>query len=933
MYELEPIEIDPRTKARLMRWFVLFGILLFLLIFGSSFFRLWANYLWYVYDAKATVVFTIYYKTRLFLFFAGFLISASLLLWNTKYALSALSNVSVVPVTVADVIVNNILRWTRRNGTKAAKIVSPIVGLIFGIVLSTKWEEVLQYLNAVSFERADWVFGLDYSFYVFRLPFLEAFISWLFGLWFICAAITFGILLGLGALTIFTQRPAFTHRGRIHLSVLISFGFLLLALMLWLHRYNTLTHVGERFVGPGYSEIQAIRMQTITCFLLSLCAVISFLNGWRWRAFLPTIGSGMAVLLFYLLFAVIYPSIVQTFWVRPNELEYQKTYIGRALQATRWAYLLDRIEARNLAVAAEPTKEEIEQSKSTFENMRLWDPYILLRNLEVQQSLRDYYTFYDVDVDRYIMGGKQRMIMLGARDLSVEKLDPARRTWQNIRLQYTHGNGVVAVPVNEVSLNGMPVFYLKDIPPRGLKELEVKQPRIYYNDARDSSGESIDRYVYARSRIPEFEYSPEGEGKYRWTSEGGIPLDSWWRKFLFSVALGDRDLLFSSDIISETRLLWRRNVRVRAKHILPFLEWDYDPYIAIVNGELWWILDGYTHTDAIPYSQMTVTRNAQLNYIRNSVKLTINAYSGDWNAYIVEPNDPIVRAYQKIYPGIMKSIEEAPKDLRKHFRYPEDLFTIQAIQLQRYHVTDARTFYLGEDVWEIPMQTGAEDQGMRMPAYYVQMRIPDEPKDGFLLILPFTPSGRPNMSGWLAAHCDEEDYGKLVLYRYPRERNIYGPEQQEAKFEQFAPLSKEITLLSQKGSRIVSGNLLVVPIGKSVMYIKTLFLESDRPGIRALPELKIVVLAYSDRIVFSDTYPKALALLTGTETPIATRTEKEEPPPLSPGVKDRTQLAREALSLIRESEAALQKGDWAEYGNAIKRLKELLEKEAREPGS
>lgn len=933
MYEIEPLEIDPRTKARLIRWFVAFVILLFLLIFGSSFFRLLADYLWYVYDAKAPIVFTTYYKTRLILFLIGFLIATPLLLWNAKHALSALSSVSVVPVTVADVIVNNILRWVRRNGIKVAKLGSPIVGLIFGIALSIRWEELLQYLNAVSFERADPVFSIDYSFYVFRLPFLQAVIGWLFGLWFICTAIAFGILLGLGAITVFTQRPALTYRGRIHLSVLIGFGFLLIGFMLWFHRYDELTRVLERFVGPGYSEIQAIRMQTVICFLLLLGSVISFLNGWRWRAFLPSIGTAVAVLLFYLLFVVIYPSIVQTFWVRPNELEYQKPYIARALQATRWAYLLDRIEVRNLAVEAEPTKEEIEQSKSTLENMRLWDPYILLRNLEVQQSLRDYYTFYDVDVDRYIIGGKQRMLMLAARDLSVEKLDPTRRTWQNIRLQYTHGNGVVAVPVNEVSLNGMPIFYLKDIPPRGLPELEIKQPRIYYNDARDSSGESIDRFVYARSRIPEFEYSPEGEGKYRWTSEGGVPLDSWWKKFLLSVALGDRDLLFSSDITSDTRLLWRRNVRVRAKHILPFLEWDYDPYIAIVNGELWWILDGYTHTDAIPYSQLTITRNGQFNYIRNSVKFAVNAYSGDWNAYVVEPNDPIVRAYQKIYPGVMKPLEEAPEGLRKHFRYPEDLFTIQSMQLQRYHVTDARTFYLGEDVWEIPMQTGAEDQGMRMPAYYVQMRIPDEPKDGFLLILPFTPIGRPNMSGWLAAHCDQETYGKLVLYRYPRERNIYGPEQQEAKFEQFASLSKEITLLSQKGSRVVSGNLLVVPVGKSVMYIKTLFLESDRPGIRALPELKIVVLAYSDRIVFSDTYPKALALLTGEETRIATRTEQEKISPPAPATKDRAQLAREALALIRESEAALQEGDWAKYGEAIHKLKNLLRKEAGEPGS
>ncbi|KAA0226320.1 UPF0182 family protein [Fimbriimonadia bacterium ATM] len=931
-------DAEARARRRLLTVGIVIGVLLLLLTFGSALIRLNVDYLWYTLDAKAPIVFFTQLKTRLVLFAIGFVVSA-LLIWISGRV--AVSIADEFPVIVGDslaAIAQRALPWSARTARRIVAAGAVVVGLGHANAFAQKWDQYLMYSRGGDFGTRDAVFNTDLGFYVFRLPFLSGIVGWMASVWFFCAVAAFGIYLYAAGRSIgpviaqHLQTRAVVRHGLVLFATLC----LLIAWGAWLSRYADLTLQGDRFTGPGYAQLQAMGAEALVAYAWLFTAIVSLLALRGRGSFRLPIGGSVVAVLIYVGGVVIYPAAVESYHVKPNEIRVQTPYVERAITASRWAYGLDKIAVRPFDVKVRPTKEEIEKSASTLENMRLWDPEILKRNVDGLQSLRAYYTFQDIDVDRYVINGRQRLVMVGARDLSVEKLDESRRSWQNVHLQYTHGIGLVAVPVSAVSGSGNPSYLLKDVPPIGAAELSVEEPRIYYSDLRVEDHSRLpvadraadDRYVIVRTKQPEFDYSVSGEVEHTWKHDGGVPVDSWWKEVVFSYFFSDFDILLSNDITAESRLLWRRNVRVRAQHVLPFLTWDRDPYVAVVNRRLVWILDGYSTTDAIPYSEMSLAGSVQLNYIRNTVKFTVDAYTGEWAAYAMDENEPILAAWMRVYPGLVKKASEAPKDLVRHFRYPEDMFTLQALQLARYHVTKPLTFLREEDAWEVPRHTSEAGIAELLKPYYVQMRLPDEPQDGFLLILPFTPARRANMIGWLAAHCDPGDYGNLVLYQFPRDRNINGPEQQEAKFEQHAPLSERITLLSQTGSRVVPGNLLVVPIGSSVMYLKTLFLESDRQGIGALPELKFVVLAFSDKIVFAETYERALQLLFEDAAPSQPAPDTPKPPP-SQGVVVEGNAARQALEIFNQAEAAQRAGDWAKYGELMKRLRDLLEKAAQ----
>lgn len=931
-------DAETRARRRLLTTGIVIGILLLLLTFGSALIRLNVDYLWYTLDARASVVFFTQLKTRIALFAIGFVVSA-LLIWISGRA--AISIADEFPVILGDsiaAVAQRALPWSARTARRILTTGAVIVGLGHANALAQKWDLYLMYANGRDFGTRDAVFQTDLGFYVFRLPFLSGIVGWIASVWFFCAVAAFAIYLYAAARSIgpmisqhLLSRPVVRHG-----LALFAILCLILACGTWLSRFGDLTTQGSRFTGPGYSQLQAMGAKALVFYAWMLTALLSLLALRARGSLRLPIGGSVVALLTYVIGVVIYPAAVESYRVKPNEIRVQTPFVERAIAATRWAYGLDKIAVRPFDVKLRPTEEEIAESASTLDNMRLWDPEILKRNVDGLQSLRAYYTFQDIDVDRYAINGRERLVMVGARDLSVERLDESRRSWQNVHLQYTHGIGLVAVPVSAVSGSGNPAYLLKDVPPIGAPELSVEEPRIYYSDLRVEDNSRLpvadrpadDRYVIVRTKQPEFDYSVAGEVEHTWQHEGGIPVDSWWKEVVFSYFFSDFDILLSNDITAESRLLWRRNVRVRAQHVLPFLTWDRDPYVAVVNRRLVWILDGYSTTDAIPYSEMSLAGSIQLNYIRNSVKFTVDAYTGEWAAYAMDENEPILAAWMRVYPGLIKPASEASKDLAAHFRYPEDMFTLQALQLARYHVTKPLTFLREEDAWEVPRHTSESGVAQLLKPYYVQMRLPDEPRDGFLLILPFTPARRANMIGWLAAHCDPEDYGNLVLYQFPRDRNINGPEQQEAKFEQHAPLSERITLLSQAGSRVVPGNLVVVPIGSSVMYVKTLFLESDRQGIGSLPELKFVVLAFSDKIVFAETYERALQLLFEDSAPAQQATDSVKPPP-SPGLVVDGNAAQRALEIFTQAEAAQRTGDWAKYGELMKRLKDLLERAAK----
>lgn len=812
---------------------------------------------------------------------------------------------------------------------RALKPAAILISIVFGLTLATLWESWLLNSNGVAFGKTDPIFGLDYSWFVFELPLRQGLVSWLLGL-VVVTVIGAGVIYYVVPLMAQAVKiPMTIQRIQGHMAGLTGLLVIILGVALWYSRFEAGTILSARFTGASYADLQALSVKFILAIIMVLGGIAVLIRRTYVMAGVA-IGATLAV---HLVGVMLWPYLIQNYQVAPNELTLQTPYIRRSLDATRYAYALDKIENIDFNVQLQPTTTAIEQAQTTLDSMRLWDPDVLKLTIDNLQSLRDYFAFQDIDVDRYTIKGRQRLIMLGARDIVTERLDESRKNWQNLRLQYTHGNGVVAVPVNQAGASGQPKFLLSDIPPQGASELAITQPRLYYSDSRDDAGAEADRYIFVRSKLPEFDYSVSGDGEHRWEGKRGIPISGTWRKLVYAYVFGDKDLLFTDALTDETRLLYRRSVRERARHIFPYLKWDNDPYITIVGGRLVWILDGYTTTDAIPYAALAQVGATRLNYIRNSVKMTIDAYTGDWNAYVMDPDDPIQKTYEKIYPGLLQTQDKVPAEIREHFRYPEDLFLLQAFQLTLYHQLDkdpdaeAQKFFRFEDAWQVPDQAQSAGHSGPMSPYYVQMRLPNEQKDGFMLILPFSPKDRPNMIGWLAAHCDPDDYGRLQLFRFPRDKNINGPAQQEASFQTDLELSKQITLIGQVGSEVVHGNLLVVPIGQSVMYVKTLFLVSRQTGIRPLPELKLIVLAYSNKIVFAESYERALKLLTSSEA----AQPSDDPPSAVEGVFD-PQVAQKALQLIEQGRKALSAGDWATYGRTQKELEDMLKRAAKAPG-
>lgn len=914
-------------RRRFLRIAVPIGILLLLMTFGSALMRLQADSWWYTLDAKASVVFYTPLKTRAVLFVIGFMVSLVALHFTFKRAIYANIVIEGDPTYV------DIMPAVRAVHTSLKRMLKPgsvMLALFFGLGLSSLWEKWLLQAYPSPFGKNDPVFGLDYSYFVFELAWRQGLVGWLLALTIVAFIGTAAAYFIVPVMAQAVKLPVHIPRIQSHLSVLAGLVLLVGAAALWFSRYEAGTRINDRFTGASYADLQALGAQTILAGVMVIGALFVLLRR-RYVALSLTVGLAALV---YVVGVVAWPSVIQNYKVAPNELSLQTPYIKSALDATRFAYALDSIENIDFNVQLQPTPAAVREASTTLENMRLWDPDILRQTVDNLQSLRDYYGFQDIDVDRYTIDGRQRLIMLGARDLLSEKLDASRRNWQNLRLQYTHGNGVVAVPVDRAEESGQPEFLLSDIPPRGASELTIDQPRLYYSDSRDSSNMPADRYVFVRSKLPEFDYSVEGDKEYRWEGEGGIPISGLWRRLVYWYHFGDKDLLFTDAFTADTRLLYRRNVRERAEHIFPFLKWDNDPYVAIVDRRLVWILDGYTTTDSIPYSSMALVGSTKLNYIRNSVKMTIDAYDGSWNAYAMDTEEPVLKTYAKIYPGLLKAKETAPPGIIAHFRYPEDLFLLQAFQLTLYHkldenpVAEPAKFFRHEDAWQVPDQAQSAGGTGPMSPYYVQMRLPNERRDAFLLILPFNPRDRPNMIGWLAAHCDPDDYGRLQLFRFPRDKNINGPAQQEARFQTNLQLSEQITLIGQVGSEVQHGNLLVVPIGQSVMYVKTLFLVSRQTGIRPLPELKLVVLAYSNKIVFAESYARALQLLTSNET--------QATPPPTPGAAQLegtldTESIRRALRLLDTGKKALSEGNWEAYGRAQRELESLLREMATAP--
>ena len=609
----------------------------------------------------------------------------------------------------------------------------------------------------------------------------------------------------------------------------------------------------------------------------------------------------------------------QRFFVKPSELQLEAPYIQRNIALTREAYNLRQITVKPFPAEQGLTFQSLQDNRGTIDNIRLWDWQPLMDTYAQLQEIRTYYRFLDVDIDRYQIDGAYRQVMLAARELAPSLLSANAQTWVNLHLLFTHGNGVVMSPVTEKSTEGLPNFYLKDIPPVSSGGPAITEPRIYF-------GQSTNGYVIVKGSTPEFDY-PKGKDNVYANYDGadGIAIGGAAWRSLFSWQFDDVNILLSRYLTSESRIMLHRNIQDRIETLAPFLQLDHDPYVVISDGRLYWIQDAYTTSDWFPYAQPT----GDINYIRNSVKVVIDAYNGTVTFYVMDTADPVIATYRRIFPELFKPFAAMPADLQRHIRYPEDLFRFQALQYRAYHMDTPEVFYNREDLWQFPREPTTSDGsnqsgGTRMAPYYMIMRLPGEPRAEFFLMLPMSPSQRENMIAWLAARCDPPDYGKLIVYEFPKDKLVYGPFQIEARINQNTDISQQISLWNQMGSRVIRGNLLVVPIENSILYVSPLYLRAESGQ---LPELKRVIAAYGDRVVMEDTLPAALAALFKQSIPTAVLSTIPGVSPMGP-VKER---ARDALGHYDRAIERLKAGDWSGFGSELDALRPLLEELSRQP--
>lgn len=820
-------------------------------------------------------------------------------------------------------------RWLRRRGVLLASlVVSGFIGLIVGATVGNRWLTFLLFQNRGDFGVADPLFHLDVGFYVFVLPaatLVLGLISAAIVLSLVLSAAVYGIT---GRITVSGRWVNLHPRARAHLFTLLGAYFMVKAVGYLLSMYSLVYSPRGVSYGASYTDISAQLPGLKVLALMSVVLGLIALANMVWRQQKLLIGGAVVLLVGSVIVNGVLPGLIQQFVVGPNELAKETPFIRYTIEYTRKAYGLEGVVEREFPVASGLTRADLDGEPGTIENVRLWDWRVLQSIYPQIQGMRQYYAFKDVDVDRYVIDGRLRQVVLSAREIDYDALPG--KTWINNHLKFTHGYGLVMGPAAEISAEGVPVLWVRDIPPTTAKgldapELRVTRPEIYF-------GELTNTYAIVNTAEEEFDY-PQGDSNAytTYTGKGGIPVGGLLYRLAFALRTGDYNVLFSRAIVPESRVIIYRNIRQRVEKIAPFLLYDHDPYLVLADGRLQWIQDAYTITNAYPYAEPYRTAGGpRFNYIRNSVKVVVDAYDGTMSFYVADPDDPLIAAYRRSFPGLFRPIEDMSPELRKHLRYPEDLFLAQTAQYAKYHMQDPAVFYNMEDLWLYPQEI-VDSEKVTMDPYYVIMQLPGEESPEFLLMLPFTPPKRQNMIAWMAARADGERYGELVVFKFPKQKVVYGPEQIEAFIGQDDEIAKNFSLWGQQDTRVKRGNLLVIPIADSIIYVEPIYLESQATRV---PELRRVVVAHGNRVVMEETLGEALDALFGTpEVAAGTPAGVAERPggvpspgAPSPGQPPRgmSELLAEADRLYREAEAALRSGDWAGYGDRIKRLGEVI---------
>ena len=782
-----------------------------------------------------------------------------------------------------------------------------LLGLMAAPNATSQWERLPLFFNPIPFNLPDPQFGLDIGFYVFRLPMYQSAYHWLMFALALTTVATAAIYFLYRGIQYGPRGLFLSERARTHLLVLVG---LLLAVKSSGYLLETFELVyssrGAAF-GASYTDVYAnLPALRLLALLSLLAAALSFVQIYRpgFRYLILGVGALLAV---HFVGLNLYPSLVQRFKVVPNEVDAEKPFIELNIKFTRLAYGLDKVESQEFPAEEALTSADLKRNDLTIKNIRLWEHRPLLATYAQLQEIRTYYKFVDVDNDRYQIGGTYRQVMLSARELSHQHLPS--RIWINEHLTYTHGYGVVFGPVNQVTPEGLPEFFIKDIPPASSESVKVTRPAIYY-------GELANDYIFTKTQARELDYPSGDQNIYtNYEGRGGVSIGSFWRKLLFSAHHATLKILLSDDITRDSRILYHRQIQERVKKIAPFITFDRDAYLIIAQGgRLFWMIDGYTTSERFPYSEPM--RRGGNNYIRNSAKIVVDAYNGTVDFYVSDPKDPIILAYGKIFPDLLKPFEAMPEDLRAHVRYPQDLFTIQAHMYATYHMQDPQVFYNKEDLLSIPRRT-IEGTEREMEPYYTIMRLPGEAKEEFVLLLPFTPNKRDNMRAWLAARSDPPHYGKLIALDFPKAKLVYGPKQIDARIDQDAFISQQLSLWGQRGAQVIRGSLLAIPIEKSLLYVQPLYLAAEKGS---LPELKRVIVAFGNQIAMEETLEQSLQKIFGGK-PAREATTLAAPVETAKEGKD---LSRQALDHFQRSQEMLRQGNWSGYGEELKKLETLL---------
>ena len=894
------------VNKRKFNWPIL-GLILLIIIIVSGIASIYIDVIWFKSLAFVSVFWKILITKGIVIFFFAalfFVLSYINLTFARRFAPEFQVEINQDEFVKPEIQLYQSLQNIQVN-KKFVLLFSLVVALFMGFSESVSWEKILIYFNRTSFGIADPIFNKDIGFYMFNLPFLEFFRNWLFFSLVIITVVVGAIYVVKKAIKLENKKIEMDAPIKIHLSILIGILLILKSAEYWLNTFKILYSTRGIIFGAGYTDVHAnLLALRILTFLALACAVLFFITARKQDLKLPIVG--LAVLLgVSALMGTVYPEIVQRAVVLPNEGTKETPYISNNIKYTRMAYGLNDIKEEEFPVKEEISLEDIEKNEETINNIRLWDWRPIKQTLKQIQAIRLYYDFNSVDVDRYHFNGNYQQVMISPRELDKDKIPEKARTWVNEVLTYTHGYGVVVNPVNKISGEGLPEMLIKDIPPVSSVNIAITRPEIYY-------GEITKGYVIVKTKAKEFDYPKGDENVYStYAGNGGMLISSLWRRILFSIKYSNPQILLTTNFTPESRIMIYRTIQERVKKIAPFLSYDKDPYMVISKeGKLFWIQDAYSISSNYPYSTPLM---GSFNYIRNSVKIIIDAYNGTMDFYIVDQKDPLIKVYANIFPKLFKNFGQMPEDLKEHIRYPKDLFQVQAELYSTYHMLDPGVFYNKEDYWNTPNEIYAENE-IRMEPYYIVTKLPGHEREEFILMTPFTPSTKNNMIAWLAARNDQPDYGELVVYKFPKEKLIFGPMQIEARIDQDSEISQQLTLWGQKGSTVIRGNLLVIPIEESIIYVEPLYLRAETGEI---PELKRVIISNGKDVVIAENLEDALGkLFVGAYNAKKTIIGSEE--------KTLNDLIKEAGEYYQNAQKYSQEGNWSSYGEELNKLEQTL---------